>query len=455
MADYGGTGVSAQQVKDELKNRQTGPSLAQALEQGAKSTLGSTTPVVSTAYGVGATPKPDTITPITPGSSSSAIGGSAVGATNVPGATAPATTPPPATPAAPSPITPPVTPPLGEGQTTGQSSYPIQTKPIEPTAPQVTRLASLGSTMAEGYKPVESGSNVLTQGSTQTGMMPNPNQAKGEPASVPQYTTNYKALNDKGVASTMTIVGPDKRVGGGTVSVMDQGNGGTIEGNVAAINRQTAALTSLREAQNPGITTGTGAFAPRQESAAPVDPFARPGDGWGDSEKRYQEYQGLLREASSGKGLTKNQRAAKINAAQGLVAPGLEIAKLSQAGQNSKDSLAAQLAQNQAASQDRRFSAETASADRRYATDASLAGNRLTAEQQRIKNEIDAYSAVNPKQSGQDNLVNSYMTLFQQSTDPKLKPEERAAAAARAKELAPLIRRQENDFVVPEKKSAP
>lgn len=426
MADYGGTGVSAQQVKDELKNRQTGPSLAQALEQGAKSTLGSTTPVVSTAYGVGATPKPDTITPITPGSSSSAIGGSAVGATNVPGATAPATTPPPATPAAPSPITPPVTPPLGEGQTTGQSSYPIQTKPIEPTAPQVTRLASLGSTMAEGYKPVESGSNVLTQGSTQTGMMPNPNQAKGEPASVPQYTTNYKALNDKGVASTMTIVGPDKRVGGGTVSVMDQGNGGTIEGNVAALNRQTAALTSLREAQNPGITTGTGAFAPRQESAAPVDPFARPGDGWGDSEKRYQEYQGLLREASSGKGLTKNQRAAKINAAQALAAPGLEIAKLGQAGQNSKDSLAAQLAQNQAASQ-----------DRRYATDATLNGQKLTAEQQAKQNEIAAFSARTQRdtserkapESGTSEQARLQNQLILTSIDPKATPAERAQAA--------------------------
>ncbi len=426
MADYGGTGVSAQQVKDELKNRQTGPSLAQALEQGAKSTLGSTTPVVSTAYGVGATPKPDTITPITPGSSSSAIGGSAVGATDVPGATAPATTPPPATPAAPSPITPPVTPPLGEGQTTGQSSYPIQTKPIEPTAPQVTHLASLGSTMAEGYKPVESGSNVLTQGSTQTGMMPNPNQAKGEPASVPQYTTNYKALNDKGVASTMTIVGPDKRVGGGTVSVMDQGNGGTVEGNVAALNRQTAALTSLREAQNPGITTGTGAFAPRQESAAPVDPFARPGDGWGDSEKRYQEYQGLLREASSGKGLTKNQRAAKINAAQALAAPGLEIAKLGQAGQNSKDSLAAQLAQNQAASQ-----------DRRYATDATLNGQKLTAEQQAKQNEIAAFSARTQRdtserkapESGTSEQARLQNQLILTSIDPKATPAERAQAA--------------------------
>ena len=423
MADYGGTGVSAQQVKDELKNRQTGPSLAQALEQGAKSTLGSTTPVVSTAYGVGATPKPDTITPITPGSSSSAIGDSAVGATDVPGATAPATTPPPATPAAPSPITPPVTPPLGEGQTTGQSSYPIQTKPIEPTAPQVTRLASLGSTMAEGYKPVESGSNVLTQGSTQTGMMPNPNQAKGEPASVPQYTTNYKALNDKGVASTMTIVGPDKRVGGGTVSVMDQGNGGTIEGNVAALNRQYEALKSRNDAYNG---TGGPSLATASAGPAPVDPFARPGDGWGDSEKRYQEYQGLLREASSGKGLTKNQRAAKINAAQALAAPGLEIAKLGQAGQNSKDSLAAQLAQNQAASQ-----------DRRYATDATLNGQKLTAEQQAKQNEIAAFSARTQRdtserkapESGTSEQARLQNQLILTSIDPKATPAERAQAA--------------------------
>ena len=35
----------------------------------------------------------------------------------------------------------------------------------------------------------------------------------------------------------------------GTVSVMDQGNGGTVAGNVAAINRQTAALQDLRQAR--------------------------------------------------------------------------------------------------------------------------------------------------------------------------------------------------------------
>lgn len=277
--------------------------------------------------------------------------------------------------------------------------------------------------MAEGYKPVESGSNVLTQGSTQTGMMPNPNQAKGEPASVPQYTTNYKALNDKGVASTMTIVGPDKRVGGGTVSVMDQGNGGTIEGNVAALNRQYEALKSRNDAYNG---TGGPSLATAAAGPAPVDPFARPGDGWGDSEKRYQEYQGLLREASSGKGLTKNQRAAKINAAQGLVAPGLEIAKLSQAGQNSKDSLAAQLAQNQAASQ-----------DRRYATDATLNGQKLTAEQQAKQNEIAAFSARTQRdtserkapESGTSEQARLQNQLILTSIDPKATPAERAQAA--------------------------
>lgn len=239
------------------------------------------------------------------------------------------------------------------------------------------------------------------------------------------YETNYTIFGKNGQQGTASITGPDKRVGGGTVSVMDQGNGGTVEGNVAAINRQTAALTSLREAQNPGITTGTGAYAPRQESAAPVDPFARPGDGIGDSQARASQYENLLREAAGERGIGGSKRAAaKVAAANALMAPGLKLAELGQEGQRSKDSLAAQVAQNQAASADRRFGVESASEDRRYATDASLAGNRLKAERDAERLKIDAEDMATRRYSalaGRPGVEREYLATMDQrakATDP-------------------------------------
>ena len=142
-----------------------------------------------------------------------------------------------------------------------------------------------------------------------------------------EFKTRYNVTGPGNATGFAEFTG-NRPVGGGTVSAPDQGNGGTVEGNVAALNRQTAALTSLREAQNPGITTGTGAFAPRQETAAPVNPFALPGDRYGDDKLRQAKYEGMLSDAATGRGYTKAQRAAMINSAQGLLAPGLEAMKL-------------------------------------------------------------------------------------------------------------------------------
>lgn len=80
---------------------------------------------------------------------------------------------------------------------------------------------------------------------------------------------------------------------------------------VAGIDAQTEALRSLREARNPGITAGSAgvgiAEAPR------FDPFARPGDGFGDSQMRQQRFQSLA-ERGGRKG---------VAAAQALLAPGI------------------------------------------------------------------------------------------------------------------------------------
>ena len=173
----------------------------------------------------------------------------------------------------------------------------------------------------------------------------------------------------------------------GTGETKDMNQADATAYNVARLNSQTDALRSLREARNPGITTGTGAFAPA--APAPIDPFSRPTDGNGDAEKRYQEYQGLLREAGTGRGLTAHQRQAMVQSAQWLIMPGIENAKLAQEGQQSANSLAAQQMQTQTASADRRFGENLTSQDRRYATDATLAGHQLTAQQQARQNALE------------------------------------------------------------------
>lgn len=65
----------------------------------------------------------------------------------------------------------------------------------------------------------------------------------------PTYSTDYAVTNADGKVSTMNITGPNRRQGGGTMSVVPSQS-------VEDVNRQIEALRSLREARNPGITTG-------------------------------------------------------------------------------------------------------------------------------------------------------------------------------------------------------
>lgn len=95
----------------------------------------------------------------------------------------------------------------------------------------------------------------------------------------PTFQTDYGVYGADGRQGAMTITGPDRRAGGGTLSVLDQGNGGTVEGNVAALNRQTEALRDLREAQNPGITTGNAGRA-----FGDTVSFGTPGGGFGQEQ---------------------------------------------------------------------------------------------------------------------------------------------------------------------------
>ncbi len=152
-----------------------------------------------------------------------------------------------------------------------------------------------------------------------------------------------------------------QRAGPGTLSVLDQGNGGTVEGNVAAINRQIEALRSLREARNPGVTTGGMVAA---VPAPSFSAFDRPGDGRGDREMRQNRYESMVEDAMTGSGLSRGQRMGLLQGAQSLVMPGIESMQQqnawaqNQAVQNTglaKGLLEAQQSAHQLAAQQQQF----------------------------------------------------------------------------------------------------
>ena len=102
--------------------------------------------------------------------------------------------------------------------------------------------------MSRGYAPL--GNGVYSQGDTlQPGSAGYQDAMRSRiggqfaGGSEPLYQRGY--TTSAGTASGLSRVAP----GQGTLNVMDQGNGGTVEGNVAAINRQIAALQGLQQAQ--------------------------------------------------------------------------------------------------------------------------------------------------------------------------------------------------------------
>lgn len=219
-------------------------------------------------------------------------------------------------------------PPPSEAQDAARRSPSYRSALSPPTlgtvdkvaAPSELQVAGPGEIVQpKGARQAQYDGVVTTTGSKATGFMPGGKE---------RFVTDYSVRGANGGTGELRIEGPSQRQGGGTVSIMNQGNGGTVEGNVAALNRQTAAWTSLREAQNPGITTGTGRFGPSQEAPS-TDPFG------GDREKR-AKYESLVNEAANEKGWGGSKRAAhKMAAAEAMLAPGSEEAKL-RAGMHGK-----------------------------------------------------------------------------------------------------------------------
>lgn len=88
--------------------------------------------------------------------------------------------------------------------------------------------------MSRGYAPL--GNGVYAQSSS---------ARPGTVGDGSQIAYNRNYTSQAGTANGVSRFSP----GLGTLNVMDQGNGGTVEGNVAAINRQIAALQGLQQAQ--------------------------------------------------------------------------------------------------------------------------------------------------------------------------------------------------------------
>lgn len=98
----------------------------------------------------------------------------------------------------------------------------------------------------------------------------------------PIYETQYTIFGPSGKKGSMTFTGPSRRVGGGTVSQPDQGNGGTVEGNVAALERQYQAIKSLNDAYANERGSSGVAGIDYNDLMRRSDPFYAPGQGFGD-----------------------------------------------------------------------------------------------------------------------------------------------------------------------------
>ena len=218
---------------DEATQRRLNAEAAQSFDAGLKRLTTGASPVLSNAYGVGALPAPS------PGISSGYMPQSL-------------------------PVRAPQSNPLAfldSGAPLGQrtslpksgqgGSLPRTSGNSLPTPDFIDGnpgYATQTQALSQGYSPL--GNDAYAKGSPLIPGSPeyqNAMRAKlgGQFAggSEPLYSRQYLAPG--GTASGISGIAP----GQGSLSVMDQGNGGTVEGNVAAINRQTAALQDLRQAR--------------------------------------------------------------------------------------------------------------------------------------------------------------------------------------------------------------
>ena len=232
---------------DDATKRRLNTEAVQSFDTGLKRLTSNSRPVISNAYGVGSLPTP-------------AGGG-------IPSSYMPKSFPQRT----------PQSNPLGFLNNTGQAGPPSRTPGASLPTPDFIAgnpgYATQTQSLSQGYNNAL-GNDVYAKGGTLT-----PGSADYQNAmrdrlggqfaggSNPLYSRQYMAPG--GTASGISGIAP----GQGTVSVMDQGNGGTTEGNVAAINRQTAALQDLNQARLDDPNVGRGRFGTdgSRRGVEPVD----------------------------------------------------------------------------------------------------------------------------------------------------------------------------------------
>lgn len=144
--------------------------------------------------------------------------------------------------------------------------------------------------------------------------------AAGKPGSVSATTEPPQLPTSQVVAAAPAL--PTSPVAP-TADRLEKQNLGSAPNDMTQANKYNAALTTL--APTPALPTpGSSGSVP---SAPSYNPFSRPTDGAGDAAGRASQYDNLMREAADSSGLTKAQREAKIQAAQGLMMPGLSQMK--------------------------------------------------------------------------------------------------------------------------------
>ena len=148
---------------------------------------------------------------------------------------------------------------------------------------------------------------------------------------IPSYTDQQYDLMRKINGGYVSQASPDATAG----VTMGSGNDMTLT------NRMNAGAASMAASNQPNTL---GSVQPEKPS---YDVFSRPGDSFGDSQMREQDYQSLLSQAANVSGFGgKGKRQALLAAAQGMIQPGLAQieaqnkdyqALLSQYGQQQSD----------------------------------------------------------------------------------------------------------------------
>lgn len=222
--------------------------------------------------------------------------------------------------------------------------------PVDPTKTQAGRIGSDFTNYITGEAP--SAKEGAATGEVFSKVGPSPGQRMADRSGAGQ---SWEARVD-GVAGKATSRAKPMGNGGGFVGAATDAEAAramqdraiqsqNADFNIAQMNR-TADLQRDARAAKLGIDRGTldrmegrgdtpaarQAAAMQQGSSAaePVDPFSRPTDGNGDAAGRRSQYEGLIRSANDS-GLTAKQRATRLAAAEAMIAPGQEAAKLQNA----------------------------------------------------------------------------------------------------------------------------